>query len=190
VKGVPIISPGATSVEYTDKTPFPFLLRTVGSDKLQFDAFSQLARLFGWKRMAVVSQQTAYGVAQVNELKASLEDGGVVLWAQFMVAVGKEVERANAVDRLAQSGCRVAVGIMQSEEWQPLLDTARRRGMTEKYVWLATNTAEGVLVGDGLIYTSRYCIGHCGIHKGTVWQGRTVGDRLSALPGSRSRLPA
>ena len=119
--------------------------------------------------MAVVSQQTAYGVAQVNELKASLEDGGVVLWAQFMVAVGKEVERANAVDRLAQSGCRVAVGIMQSEEWQPLLDTARRRGMTEKYVWLATNTAEGVLVGDGLIYTSRYCIGHCGIHKGTVW---------------------
>ena len=94
MKSVPIISPGATSVEYTDKTPLPFLLRTVGSDKLQFDAFSQLARLFGWKRMAVVSQQTAYGVAQVNELKASLEDGGVVLWAQFMVAVGKEVERS------------------------------------------------------------------------------------------------
>jgi ABC-type branched-subunit amino acid transport system substrate-binding protein len=101
VKIVPIISPGATSVEYTDKTPFPFLLRTVG--QAQFDALSQLARLFGWKRMAVVSQQTAYGVAQVNELKASLEDGGVVLWAQLMVAVGKKVERANAVDRLAST---------------------------------------------------------------------------------------
>ena len=55
--------------------------------------------------------------------------------------------------------------------------------MTEKYVWLATNTAEGALVGDGLLYTSRYCMGHCGILKGTVWQGRTVGDGLSALPG-------
>ena len=84
----------------------------------------------------------------------------MVLWAQLVVAVGKEVERVNAVDRLAQSGCRVAVGIMQSEEWQPLLDTARRRGMTEKYVWLATNAAEGALVGDGLLYTSRYFIFH------------------------------
>ena len=45
---VPIISPGATSVEYADKEPYPFLLRTVGSDKLQFEAFLQLAILFGW----------------------------------------------------------------------------------------------------------------------------------------------
>jgi hypothetical protein len=44
---------------------------------------------------------------------------------------------------------------MQSEEWQPLLDAARREGMTEKYVWLATNTAEGALLGDGVLYTSR-----------------------------------
>ena len=41
--------------------------------------------------------------------------------------------------------------------------------MTEKHVWLATNAAEGALVGDGLLYTSRYCIGYCGIRKGTVW---------------------
>ena len=48
VMRVPMISPGATSVEYVDKTPYPFLLRTVGSDKLQFEAFLQLAFLFGW----------------------------------------------------------------------------------------------------------------------------------------------
>ena len=105
--------------------------------------------------MAVVSQQTSYGVAQINELKASLEKGAVVLWAQMMVGVGRQAERAYAMALLAQSGCRVVVGIMQSEEWQPLLDAARREGMTEKYVWLATNTAEGLLLGDGVLFTSR-----------------------------------
>jgi hypothetical protein len=57
--------------------------------------------------------------------------------------------------------------------------------MTETYVWLATNAAEGALVGDGLLCTSRYCIGYCGIHKGTVWQGRTVGD---AFGTSRAQI--
>jgi hypothetical protein len=72
VKSVPIISPGATSVEYTDKTPFPFLLRTVGSDKLQ--------RAFGTSRAdaglsAVPGQDLAFQRDQgVSRLVASGHD--------------------------------------------------------------------------------------------------------------------
>jgi ABC-type branched-subunit amino acid transport system substrate-binding protein len=80
-----MISPGSTSVEYADKTLFPYLLRTVASDKLQFDAFVKLALNFGWRKLAGLVQQSAYGLSQLGALQASVSKGGLLLWGQVLV---------------------------------------------------------------------------------------------------------
>ena len=84
-----MISPGATSVEYADKTLFPFLLRTIASDKLQFEAFVQVALNFGWRKLASLVQQSAYGLSQLGELEASVSEKGLVLWGQILVKTGR-----------------------------------------------------------------------------------------------------
>ena len=89
VHHVPMISPGATSVEYADKTLFPFLLRTIASDKLQFEAFVQVALNFGWRKLASLVQQSAYGLSQLGELEASVSEKGLVLWGQILVKTGR-----------------------------------------------------------------------------------------------------
>ena len=89
VHHVPMISPGSTSVEYADKTLYPYLLRTVGSDKLQFDAFVEVARYFGWRRLGGLVQQSVYGLSQLAELQASVSKGGLVLWGQVLVQTSK-----------------------------------------------------------------------------------------------------
>ena len=89
VHHVPMLSPGSTSLEYADKTNFPYLLRTVGSDKLQFEALVQLARHFGWRRLGGLVQQSASGLSQLTELEASVSKGGLVLWGQILVKTGR-----------------------------------------------------------------------------------------------------
>ena len=89
VHHVPMISPGSTSLEYANKAMMPYLLRTVGSDKLQFEAFVQLALTFGWRRLGGLVQQSAYGLSQLAELEASVSKGGLVLWGQFLVKTGR-----------------------------------------------------------------------------------------------------
>jgi ABC-type branched-subunit amino acid transport system substrate-binding protein len=84
-----MISPGSTSLEYANKAMMPYLLRTVGSDKLQFEAFVQLALTFGWRRLGGLVQQSAYGLSQLAELEASVSKGGLVLWGQFLVKTGR-----------------------------------------------------------------------------------------------------
>jgi hypothetical protein len=86
---VPMLSPGSTSLEYADKSNFPYLLRTVGSDKLQFEALVQLARHFGWRRLGGLVQQSASGLSQLTELEASVSKGGLVLWGQILVKTGR-----------------------------------------------------------------------------------------------------
>jgi ABC-type branched-subunit amino acid transport system substrate-binding protein len=89
VHHIPMLSPGSTSLAYADKSMYPYLLRTVGSDKLQFEAFVQLALNFGWRRLAGLVQQSAYGLSQLAELEASVSRGGLVLWGQILVKTGR-----------------------------------------------------------------------------------------------------
>ena len=79
-----MLSPGSTSVEYADKAMHPYLLRTVGSDKLQFEAFARLAQHFGWRRLAGLLQQSAYGLSQLRELEATVLKQGLVLWDRIV----------------------------------------------------------------------------------------------------------
>ncbi len=89
VSRVPMISPGSTSIEYADKSPFPYLLRTVASDKLQFEAFVQVARQFGWRRLAGLVQQSTYGLAWLGALEASISRAGLLLWGQIVVKTSR-----------------------------------------------------------------------------------------------------
>ena len=59
------------------------------------------------------------------------------------------------MDQLARSGCRVIMAVLATEDYQPLLDTARDKGMTATYVWVTLDTAKGALASDGVFMWSR-----------------------------------
>ena len=54
------------------------------------------------------------------------------------------------MDQLARSGCRVILAVLTTEDYQPLLDSAREKGMTTRYVWLTLDTASGALSSEGV----------------------------------------
>jgi len=66
-----------------------------------------------------------------------------------------EVDRAFTIDQLARSGCRVIMAVLATEDYQPLLDSARKKGMTAKYVWITLDAAKGALKSDGVLIFSR-----------------------------------
>ena len=59
------------------------------------------------------------------------------------------------MDQLARSGCRVILAIFATEDFQPVLDSARDKGMTARYVWVALDAAKGALASDGVFIFSR-----------------------------------
>ena len=64
-------------------------------------------------------------------------------------------DRSFAMDQLARSGCRVIMAVLATEEYQPLLKSAREKGMTAKYVWVALDAAKGALASDRVFIWSR-----------------------------------
>ena len=59
------------------------------------------------------------------------------------------------MDELARSGCRIILAVLATEDYQPLLDSARDMGMTARYVWITLDTAKGALASDGVLIFSR-----------------------------------
>ena len=49
----PIVSPGATRVTFTDKTKFPYLVRSVGSDATELGGMVFAIESLGWRSVVV-----------------------------------------------------------------------------------------------------------------------------------------
>ena len=47
------------------------------------------------------------------------------------------------------------MAVLATEDYQPLLDTAREKGMTARYVWVTLDSAKGALISDGILMFSR-----------------------------------
>jgi hypothetical protein len=47
------------------------------------------------------------------------------------------------------------MAVLATEDYQPLLDTARDKGMTARYVWVTLDSAKGALASDGVFMWSR-----------------------------------
>ena len=47
------------------------------------------------------------------------------------------------------------MAVLATEDYQPLLDSARKKGMTAKYVWITLDAAKGALKSDGVLIFSR-----------------------------------
>ena len=59
---IPIISPFATSNELSDKSRFPYFLRTVAPDSLQASVIVDILLRFGWKYIGLYFHLNSYGI--------------------------------------------------------------------------------------------------------------------------------
>lgn len=137
---VPMVSPGSTAVSIADKTRYPFLLRSVGSDASLLSSMIDLANTFGWKRLAAIaSSDLASGASSL--LQPLLDNFGYrSLLLSFATPTTSDLQDRlqSTLQLIASEGYRIIIAYPLTAAAQPLLNVVTQFGMCQaKYVWLA-----------------------------------------------------
>ena len=76
---VPMISWAATSDELSDKTRFPYFLRSVPPDRLQVGAIIDILLKYNWKYVSLVYSEDTYGINGARSFKSLSEINGICI---------------------------------------------------------------------------------------------------------------
>ena len=74
---IPMVSYSATSPDLSDKTLYPYFLRTVPSDVGQGKGIVDLAKNFGVKRMGLLASDGAYGLGLANQFRGYAQQSAI-----------------------------------------------------------------------------------------------------------------
>ena len=70
---IPMISYYASSVELTDKSQYPYFLRTVPPDGLQVGAIVDILELYNWNYIGIIHSIDSYGIHGARQLQTLVE---------------------------------------------------------------------------------------------------------------------
>uniref|UniRef100_A0A8C0XA64 G-protein coupled receptors family 3 profile domain-containing protein n=1 Tax=Castor canadensis TaxID=51338 RepID=A0A8C0XA64_CASCN len=99
----PQISYASTLPILSDKTQFPFFLRTVASDLTISHAVTQLVLHFGWSWVGILAQDDDFGQQASLLVKQELSQAGVCIEFNFQVPSQKSPEKIAAIVQKMQS---------------------------------------------------------------------------------------
>jgi ABC-type branched-subunit amino acid transport system substrate-binding protein len=75
----PIVSPGASAPDLTDKSTMPFLVRTVASDSVELNGLLSTVVSLGWRKIAVIASDGLARAASYFQARATASGVEVVL---------------------------------------------------------------------------------------------------------------
>ncbi|UPR02774.1 metabotropic glutamate receptor [Chloropicon primus] len=166
---IPMVSYSATSPDLSDKTLYPYFLRTVPSDLAQGKGIATLAKHFGVKRVGVVASDGAYGIGLADQFRSqaaaeSIDQPAsayktVSKYSEVDTGAGKEAKVDLAmickVRDLAGEGVRHVFGALQTQDAQYFAATVFQSGYLKgpEYMYYApdswsNNQAMQILDGD------------------------------------------
>ena len=74
---IPMVSYSATSPDLSDKTLYPYFLRTVPSDLAQGKGIATLAKHLGVKRMGLIASDGPYGIGLADQFRAQASQDSI-----------------------------------------------------------------------------------------------------------------
>lgn len=80
----------ASSPDLSNKTEYPYFFRSVSSDVIGARAFVTLAQNMNWKRVAVLTPNSPFGLGYLKAFQASAVGSGVQIIASKLYPLGNQ----------------------------------------------------------------------------------------------------
>jgi len=142
---VPMISPGSTLLDYSDKTNYPYLMRSIASDASQLKGFVALAHSLQFKKAAFVSSKDWYA-------------GSAPLINAYAEAVSLSVntyqyassdEATDILTKEKSAGTALFLLYAKTEDMDAMALAAASSGtMTSDFAWFGSMSTQQPLISD------------------------------------------
>ncbi|MGY4706327.1 ABC transporter substrate-binding protein [Candidatus Bipolaricaulota sp. J31] len=143
---IPLISPSSTSPAITELEDNDFVFRTCPSDALQGVVEAQLARNLGYKKVAVIFVNNAYGRGLAEVFKATFEDDEHVVTAMIPYEENKPSYRGEVEQALA--GAPDAINLIAYPiDGNKIIIEALEQGYEGEFLFTDGMKGEGVTPG-------------------------------------------
>ncbi|XP_043461432.1 metabotropic glutamate receptor 8-like isoform X2 [Leptopilina heterotoma] len=139
---IPQISYMATSPSLSNKEKYPHFFRTVPSDVNQAHAMLEILKQFDWTYVSVVYSDTEYGIRGFETLVSLASKYSICFSAPQKIAKERFLsEDYDSVIQIISNRTEVRVVVLFAEKVTTLkvLESAKRLGVGEKYVWIGSD---------------------------------------------------
>jgi len=143
---VPLISPSSTSPALTELEDDDFVFRTCPSDALQGIVEAQLAKNLGYKKVAVIFVNNAYGKGLAEVFKAHFEDAKHVVTAMIPYEENKPSYRGEVEKALAGEPDAINL-IAYPVDGNKIIVEALEEGFEGEFIFTDGMKGEGVTPG-------------------------------------------
>ncbi|XP_074641006.1 uncharacterized protein LOC141898800 [Tubulanus polymorphus] len=138
--GATYISPSASAPTLSDKTRFPYFLRTVPPDNLQAIAMASILRTFNWTYFLGVNTDSDYGNGGMDALWkiANATNSTLCMGARYKIDSDASVEDAMAVvmKLLKHEHAKVVVLFATGKNTRSILKAVQRMKVKDRFIWL------------------------------------------------------
>ena len=151
---MPMISYWATTDELSDKSRFPFFLRTVPPDEFQAGAMIDLLIRFNWKYVILLYSVNSYGVHGARQLRMMAEENGICIAQTIAVQpYAPESDLVEIARKFEQTPkAKTVLVFSNSDQVNAVLQTMKTINMRLSLTWIGSDTWGYDLQENGLGY--------------------------------------
>eukprot|EP00961_Rhodomonas_salina_P264752 3578331-Rhodomonas_salina.1 len=138
----PVISWGASASSLGDRDTYPTLSRSVVSDAVLAESTIRAISSMGWKQIAIVFVDDAWGRGYAWDAMSSARKNGVEVVIAAGFALGDRSEVAGAVRQVAESGARITVCLAFAADMAVIAAEVDSQGLLSTgHAWIIHRTA-------------------------------------------------
>lgn len=150
--GTPQSSYSCTAAELSNSKVFKTFFRVVPSDSVQGQALAEVVTAMGWRRVALVLHDGAYGQGIGGDFERSLPQEVQIISRVAFAAKTTDPDDTNlrgALEASAKSGARIFLLAADSGEVTAVLLAAKKMGLLgPAYVWIGSDGVMDALEGS------------------------------------------
>ncbi|KAJ3391147.1 hypothetical protein HDU92_009193 [Lobulomyces angularis] len=130
----------ATSPTLADKNIYKTFFRTTPNDNFQGPALANLAFNYGWKKVALINENSVYGQGLSQSFQKRAAELNIVIATHLTFTSGQK-DFMNEVEQIKNSYARIIIVIVYNLDAIPFLRDANKQGMIgPNYVYLGTDS--------------------------------------------------
>ncbi|XP_044132787.1 extracellular calcium-sensing receptor-like [Bufo gargarizans] len=135
----PQISHVSTSSRLSDKTQFPFFLRTAPSDAFQSKGLAQMLLYFQWTWVGMIADSNDYGYQGIQAVRQEfIKSGACVEFLEYIQSSRPDRNIPRIIQTIKKSRAKTIIIFTSEADLIPLFDECLRHNITGK-LWVASD---------------------------------------------------
>ena len=147
---IPVISYAASSQELTDKTQFPYFLRTVPPDDFQSVAIVDIVKHYQWEYIGLIHSTDSYGIHGARQLQLQFDAEGVCV--AFITSVSDQAtnkELQDITDKLIDFPLATTIVMFSSSKIATKVLDRIKQNNSRQITWIGADDWGYNLQDDG-----------------------------------------